>query len=284
VVRPSSDVVVEGRERPAPGVSPVALDVRVRMVLGDRVVVRTAGIDARLEGKMDLTFASLDRITSSGEIRVAKGSYRTYGVNLDIVRGRLYYAGGPVNRPTLDILALRTVGDVRAGVTVGGVLQEPVIKLYSSPSMADTDILAYIVLGHPLSSVSGSSQTALLAQAAGALLSAGQATDLQGDLKRKLGLSTLGFEAGSATTTGSIGYKAIPVVPPGQAPAAPTATESLLTVGKFLTPQLYLSYGRSLLTGGNLLRLRYDIFKRWQIETQTGAESGGDIFFTIEFD
>jgi translocation and assembly module TamB len=284
VVGPSSDVIVEGRQKPAAKGSPLALDVRVSLVLGDRVIVNMSGINAQLAGKMDLTFTTLDRITSKGEIRVVKGSYRTYGVNLDIVRGRLYYAGGPLNRPTLDFLALRTIGNVRAGVTVGGVLQAPVTKLYSDPAMADVDILAYIVLGHPLGSASDTSQTALMAQAAGALLSASQATDLQGELKSRLGLSTLGFETGSGATTGSIGYRTITVAPPGKAPPAPTATESLLTVGKYLTPQLYLSYGRSLFTGGNLIRLRYDISKHWQIETQTGSESGGDIFFTIEFD
>lgn len=283
VVEPSRDVIVEGRQKPAAKGSPLALDVKVRMVLGDKVLVKTEGINAQLAGSMDLTFTSLDRITSKGEIRVVKGSYRTYGVDLEIVRGRLYYAGGPINRPTLDFLALRTVGEVRAGVTVGGVLQAPVTKLYSDPSMPDVDILAYIVLGHPLSSASSSSQTALLAQAAGALLSASQATDLRGELKSRLGLSSLGFETSSASTTGSIGYKAVPSIPPGMAPRAPTASESLLTVGKYLTPQLYLSYGRSIFTGGNLFRLRYDIFKHWQIETQTGSESGGDIFYTINF-
>jgi len=283
-VGPSSDVIVEGRQKPAAKGSSLTLDVRVRIVLGDKVVVKASGIDAQLAGQMDLAFTTLDSITSKGEIRVVKGSYRTYGVNLDIVRGRLYYAGGPINRPTLDFLALRTIGDVRAGVTVGGVLQKPVTKLYSDPAMADVDKLAYIVLGHPLGSASGASQTALLAQAAGALLSSSQATDLRGELKSRLGLSTLGFETGSGATTGSIGYRTISVVPPGKAPLAPSATESLLTVGKYLTPQLYLSYGRSLFTGGNLIRLRYDIFKHWQIETQTGSESGGDIFYSIEFD
>ena len=29
--------------------------------------------------------------------------------------------------------------------------------------------------------------------------------------------------------------------------------------------------------------LRYDIFKKWQIETQTGSESGADLFYKLEF-
>jgi translocation and assembly module TamB len=283
VVKASSDVVVEGGEKPAAKGPPLGLDLRVKVVLGDKVLVKTAGIDARLAGAMELTAAGIDRITSKGEIRVVKGSYKTYGVNLDIVRGRVYYGGGPINRPTLDVLALRTVGDVKAGVTVGGVIQEPVIKLYSIPAMSNADILSYVVLGHPLGGFSSSSQTDLLAQAAGALLSSSQATDVKGEINNRLGLSTLGFETSSGTTTGSIGYKVIPSAPPGKTQPV-TASESLLTIGKYLTPQLYLSYGRSLISGGSLLRLRYDITKHWQIETQTGTESGGDIFFKFDFD
>ena len=64
----------------------------------------------------------------------------------------------------------------------------------------------------------------------------------------------------------------------------PGVTTTMLTVGKFLTPQLYISYGKSLFTGSNLFRLRYDIFKKWQIETQTGSnESGVDLYYKMEF-
>jgi translocation and assembly module TamB len=97
-----------------------------------------------------LILISCHKITSRGEIRVVRGRYKAYGVDLEIVRGRLFYAGGPINQPTLDILALRTVGDVRAGVTAGGILWGPVINLYSEPAMPDVDTLAYIVFGHPL--------------------------------------------------------------------------------------------------------------------------------------
>ena len=82
-----------------------------------------------------------------------------------------------------------------------------------------------------------------------------------------------------------MGYKEIPVTPTGATPASQvtSTSQTMLTVGKYLTPQLYFSYGRSLFTGGNLFRVRYDIFKKWQIETQTGSESGVDLYYKIEF-
>jgi translocation and assembly module TamB len=150
--------------------------------------------------------------------------------------------------------------------------------------MPDVDVLAYIVLGHPLGS--SGEQASLLTQAAGALLTSSKASALQEQLKSHLGLSTLEIQGGVGTTTNAMGYKPLQVTPPGAIPADQQSgiTETVLTVGKYLTPQLYISYGKSLFTGSNLFKLRYDIFKHWQIETQTGSgESGADLYYKLEF-
>lgn len=283
VITPSADVIREGTvAAPASG-STLALDVRIKVMIGEKVTVKIAGIDAQLGGAMDVSLSSLDNITSRGEISVVKGHFRTYGVDLEIVRGRLFFAGGPVDQPTLDFLALRTVGEVKAGVTVSGSIQAPVVKLYSEPAMPDIDVLAYIVLGHPYEN--SGEQAGLMTKAAGALLTSGQANVVQDELRSRLGLSTLEIQGGGGTSSGSMGYKPLTVTAPGSIPSAaqPGLTDTILTVGKYLTPQLYISYGKSLFTGNNLFLLRYDIFKKWQIETQTGSESGVDLFYKLEF-
>ena len=282
VVTPSKDVILEGA--PAGGESakfPLDVEGKIRLVLGDKVKVKAEGIDATLGGEMDLALQGIDRITSRGEIRVVKGRYRAYGMDLEIVRGRLYYVGGPVDQPTLDILALRTVGDVRAGVSVAGPLGSQVVKLYSEPTLPDVDIMAYMVLGHPLGT-SSTDQASLMAGAASSLLSFGQSESLQDQIKDRLGLNVLGVETVDQTTAGRMGYQEVPVTPTGAAPKT-SAGESLMTVGKYLTPKIYLSYGRSLVTGGSLFQLRYDIMRHWQIETQSGSESGADIYYKLEF-
>jgi len=283
-VAPSSDVILEGRPVPPDTGSPMVLDAQVSLLLGEKVFVKVAGIDAQLGGTIDLSLSSLDRITSKGEIKVVKGRYQTYGVNLVIVRGRLFFAGAPIDNPTLDFLALRTIGDVKGGVTVAGTLKKPVTKLYSEPAMPDVDVLAYIVLGHPLGS--SGEQASLMSRAAGALLTSGPAEALQEQIKSRLGFSTLEIQGGVGGTTSPMGYKPLQVTPPGDIPGdqQPGVTETMLTVGKYLTPNLYFSYGKSLFTGSNLFRLRYDIFKRWQIESQTGGgESGIDLYYKLEF-
>jgi translocation and assembly module TamB len=275
-VESSPDVVREGKIKPAAKKLPINLDVQVKVILGDRVQFNASGIDAQLGGQINLQFREIEKIVSQGEIRVVKGRFRTYGVNLDIARGRLFYAGGPINQPLLDILALRKVGDVKAGVAVSGMLQNPLIKLYSEPFMQDMDILAYIVLGHPLGS--DAKQANLLALAAGALLTSRQSESLLKQIKNRLGLTALDISTDIVDKNEQMGYKRINV-----APAGASVSETMLVVGKYLTPQLYISYGRSLFSGGNLFFLRYDVSKSWQIETQTGQESGVDIYYKLEF-
>ncbi len=281
-IEPSPDVILEG-EAPAKKALPLALDAQVRVILGDRVLVKAEGLDAKLGGSMDLTLTSLDNIISKGEIKVVKGRYKAYGLDLAIARGRIFYAGGTLNKPLLDILALRTIDEVRAGVTVSGTPRTPVIKLYSEPAMPDMDILAYMVLGHPLGS--SGEQAGLVAQAAGLLLSTGQSVVLQDQIKNRLGLSTIEIESGRQEAAAKMGYKEIPISPTGAATAkeAENVSQSILTLGKYLTPQLYISYGRSLFTGANMFRLRYDISRRLQIETETGTESGVDLYYKMYF-
>lgn len=237
---------------------PLELDLEVRVVLGDRVMVQFGGIDAQLAGDVFIDARSLEAVSGRGKIHVVKGSYSAYGMKLNISRGTLLFAGGPVDQPTLDILALRIVGEVKAGVRVSGTPRNPLVTLYSDPVMPDTDVLSYIVLGRPMGSDAG--QASLLLVAAGALLSKGESTVLQDRLRRRVGLDVLDIQAGNGDVT-----------------------ESVVTLGKYLNPKLYISFGHSLFTSSNVVGLRYSISDHWQAESSVGEESGVDLFYKIEF-
>jgi translocation and assembly module TamB len=281
-IEPSTDVIREGKAKRSDKKLPIDLDVKVTVILGEKVHFNASGIDAKLGGQIDLQFHDPEKISGRGEIRVIEGRFRTYGVNLEIVRGRLFYAGGQINQPLLDILALRKIGDIRAGVTVSGALPNPLVRLHSEPFMPDVDILAYIVLGHPLGG--SREQASLMVMAAGALLTSKQSEDLQAQIKRRIGFDTLNITTDIVTQDSYMGYKRINVLPTGSNGTTDSSSETMLVVGKYLTPKLYVSYGRSLFSGGNLLFLRYNISKNWQIESQTGQESGVDVYYKLEFD
>jgi len=273
VVTSSADVVIVDAPQPQEKPFPLALDLRIRVTMGEKVVVKAEGVEVQLGDSVDLTFESLGNIRGKGALKVIKGKYNAYGVVLDRVTGRLVF-DGPAVSPKLDVLALRQVDDTTIGVLITGPLDAPVIKLYSRPAMPDPDIMAYLVLGHPLGG--DTQQLTLVTKVAGLLLPKGEATSLQAQLKRRLGIDTLGVEVSKApvTSAGPAGAKE---------PGPGAMARSVVTIGKYLTPKLYISYGRSLFSEANIVRLRYRFNKNWELETQSGTVSGADIFYKLEF-
>ncbi len=259
-VQPSPDVIVVDAPEREERHSPLEIDVRVNIVLGDRVLIDAEGIDARLEGSLRVTMRGLEpeEITAVGEIRVAQGRYAAYGLNLTITRGVVLFAGGPIDRPILDILAVRTIGEVQAGVLISGTPRDPEIALYSDPTMTDIDVLSYIVLGHPLGQ--DTDDPDLLLFAAGALLTRGESVVLQDRIRGRLGLDVLTLEAGDGDVTGS-----------------------RITIGKYLNPDLYVSIGQSLFTNVQVVRVRYRLGRRLELESTVGQESAVDLYYRIEF-
>jgi translocation and assembly module TamB len=235
------------------------------VVLGERIRVKAGGIDTRLAGNLDLRMTGLkpENMTAQGEIRLSEGSFNRYGLNLRIDRGRFIYAGGPMDNPRLDILALRRSDDVeklyniKVGVAVFGTLKSLNVKLYSQPAMKDEEILSYLILGRPYDPKEGN--LSLLLVGAGGLL-AGDSISMLDQLKKGVGIDTVDIQSGGGDLS-----------------------QSMLTIGKYLTPQFYVSYGYNMFSDEQILKVRYHISKKWEVETWRGNEMGVDLYYRIEF-
>ncbi len=273
-IQPSADVIIVDRQPESAHKSPLLIDINVRVVLGDHAFVKAEGIDAQLKGDLVITARDINDIRGKGILDIAKGSYKRYGVDLKITRGRLLFSGGPLENPAIDVLALRTVEDVKAGVLVSGTLESPVIKLYSDPTMPDTDVLSYIVVGHATGQ--SKAEAPLMAKAAGFLLSKGESVVLQDQLKQKLGIDVLDVESSTGTTGGTTGSTT-------GSTTGGTTSRSLVTIGKYLTPRIYISYGQALLGSGSVVKLRYNLSKHLQVESESGSASGADLIYNINF-
>ncbi|MBX3727219.1 MAG: translocation/assembly module TamB domain-containing protein [Xanthomonadales bacterium] len=245
--RPSPDIVVVDDEQAvaseAASALPVIADIEVR--LGQRVTIEGYGLDGRLTGSLQVRERPRRPTTARGEIVVA-GDYQAYGQDLEIERGRLVFAGGPIENPLLDIRAVRRVREVVVGLAVTGNAARPVLEVYSVPAMDQAEALSWLVLGRPLRQATSASDADLLGTAAAALTTAGGDL-LARSLGARLGLDEVGV--GSSRELGA----------------------GALTVGKYLSPRLYLGYGRSLFDGSQLLMLRYRLSERFELEASSGT-------------
>ena len=259
LIRKSPDVLFTD-ETPTPKKFPLDLDLDVRLRLGDRVIVNAYGIDARMEGSLHLRSAPGGKIAARGDIRVAEGHYAAYGLRLRIQRGIFSFTEGTLDRPLIDLLATKKIREIEVGIIATGTLQAPIVKLYSSPPLSDTDILSYMILGRPFSTSTNVKEAELLLAAAGALLSRAESVSLQDRIKGFLWLDTVDIQGGSGDFT-----------------------RSMVTIGKYLTPDLYLSLGYALFENTQVLTLRYKISPQWEVQTQWGTQGGIDLYYKIEF-
>jgi translocation and assembly module TamB len=218
------------------------------------------GLNAAFSGNILAVEVPGKPTAASGELKVTEGKYRAYGQNLDIETGRLIYAGGPITAPALDVRAVRRpVTGILVGVQVRGSLKGPEFTLFSEPSMTQSEQLSYLVLGRPMDTASREEGSAVT-RAAMALGVAG-GDFLSDKFGHKFGVDEIGIDTETRET----------------------GEEAALVIGKYLSPQLYVSYGLGLFESVSTLRVRYSINSHWKLVTETTeTESGGDLLYTIE--
>ncbi len=249
----SSDVVIvdaQGQDEETLQSTPLSADIKV--TLGDKVTIVGFGLDARVAGQVDVQERPGTVTTGSGEVRV-EGTYKAYGQDLTIRQGRLLFAGTPLDNPRLNIVAVRSVGtgdqvDVVAGLNVSGSARNPQLTVFSEPPMGQSDALAYLVTGKPLSDVGQGEGEGDMLQSAARSLGAAAGGLLAKGIGKRLGVDELGVKDDEA-----IGGAA-------------------LTIGQYLSPRLYLSYGVGLFEPGEVITLRYKLSRSLGLEVLNGTE------------
>ena len=253
----SGDEVIVGVEAPPEEqtAAPV-VDARINLQLGEAVSFSGFGLQSRLQGELDLS-SSEGRYLANGELQLREGRYKAYGQDLSIETGRLAFAG-PADNPGLDVTATRLSRDrqVTAILEVQGTLRSPQVSVSSEPPLPEEEALAYLVTGRGIGD-SGGGSAALLRQAALA----------QGLDKSQAILDQI---------AGGIGADEIRIE------EGATLEETSLLLGKYLSPDLYVSYGVGLFDKQGGLMLRYRLSEHLRLEVQSGSQQGVDLFYDIE--
>lgn len=247
-VSASEDVVVLDPANPErTGSTPLDLDLVLAM--GDKVRLQGFGLDGSLGGSVRMRARPGRETVATGSLDIA-GRYSAYGQELQITRGRLLWSNTPFGDPTIDIRAERKVGNITAGLDVRGRASAPEAEVWSNPATSESEALAYLTLGRPLSSASADENRKL--SSASAALSAGNY--LASQLGTKLGLDDAGVSESRALGGSVVG------------------------IGKYISPRLYVSYGVSLLGTGQVITLKYLLRKGFDIEIESSTlESRGSV-------
>ena len=230
---------------------------RVRVELGENVRVNSFGLRASLEGGVTVITRPGDVARGQGEIRVREGEYKAFGQFVRIVRGVLSYEMTPLNEPTIDLVAEREIRreDVTVSLNVRGTLADPFITLSSVPAMSQNEALSYLLTGRSINTLQ-SGEAASLDRAAESLAWSGGGL-LLGGIGSRVGLDEVTVEQ-----TGD--------------------DDTAVVLGKYLSPNLFVSYGISIAEAINTIKLRYTINRNWSLKAEAGLEQSADVEYRIE--
>jgi translocation and assembly module TamB len=249
----SPDVVVIDQKQQEQVAGQLPISALVKVDLGHKTHLIGMGLDGKLTGVLTVSERPGRATIGQGQIAV-DGTYRAYGQSLQIQRGQLLFASTPIDNPGLNIRAVRKLNPTatidegqEVGLLISGTAQRPILTVFSNPAMEQSDALSYLVTGKPLSQVKGG-EGDMVGAAAQALGSAA------GDLLAKSVGSKLGVDEIGVSSNEALGGN------------------SAFTVGKYLSPRLYLSYGVGLFQPGQVIILRYRFSHRWNFEVQNATD------------
>jgi translocation and assembly module TamB len=236
--------------------------INVQIDLGDDFRIEGKGINTRMRGSLNLQGDSVSAPRLLGAITTRGGEYSAYGQRLDIETGVLRFTG-PIDNPTLNILAIRPNLTQRVGVEITGTALLPNVRLYAQPDLPEAEKLSWLVLGR--SSAAGGAEAALLQQAAIALLGS-KSGAMSGGLASSLGLDELSFRAPSSSGDTS------------------TAAAGAITLGKRFSRNFYAAYERSLSGTVGTLFMFYELSRRFTVRAQAGEQTAIDLIFTVPYE
>ena len=277
----SDDVLVRGRTLPADKAVRFSVDIDVD--LGNQLYFNGRGLSTRLAGALSLRAQPKSALRVLGSVSAVSGTFDAYGQYLTIERGILNFQG-PIETAGLNVLALRKGLAVEAGVEITGSVAEPRVRLVSEPNVPDTEKLSWIVVGRGQDQA-GSSDSALLLSAATAILG-GSSDSLPRQIAQGLGFDQLTVSSGSLggnqsslPTTTAAGL----TTSSGGGGAPANLNSQIVTLGKRLSANAYVSYEQSLAGASSVVKLTYNLSRRISIIVRAGTDNSIDLSYTFSF-
>jgi len=252
-VQLSEDEFVINQETITVKPSPYPIGMNIFIQMGDSVSIEGFGLTSRLQGRLRAELMN-NELKLYNQLTLLDATYKAYGQDLTIEKGQLLFAGD-ISNTGVNIIASRQASDWNdktvAYLSLTGMLSKPASSVYTNPALSESESLAYLLTGGPLSK---SGSTALLAKAA-------------------LGLGGDYVDA----VMGAVGVDEFDV-------KSTAVGQNSMVVGKRIAPDLMVRYILDILSAQMQLAVEYQLTEHISIETRAGSTQSGDIKYTIEFD
>lgn len=224
-----------------------------------RVFVRGLGLDSMWAGALKVR-GYADEPEIEGGIRIVRGQLDFFGKSFNLARGEVTFHGNKPPVPMLDMEAQTQAGDITASILVTGPAARPAIEFTSDPSVPRDEILARVLFGQSLSSLTPP-QAIQLASAVAALSGKGGSLDVLGKTRKLTGLDYLGMKSS------------------GQ-----SAGQSSVAAGKYIADGVYVEASQGLGGQSGAVSVEVDVTKNISVESRMGLDSKTGVGVNWKFD
>lgn len=180
------DRITKATPLPTPSSRPSILQLDVQIIAPNRIFVRGRGLDAELGGILTVKGPTTN-VRPSGQFELRRGRLSILGQRLDLDEGSVTLTGDL--DPQLRFVARSQSADTTAYITLFGRASDLQVSFTSSPELPQDEVLAIIIFGKGISTLSPA-QIARLASIA-AELTGGNSPGLVDQLRSGLGLDDL---------------------------------------------------------------------------------------------
>lgn len=245
----------QARERAKP--LPLTLDIGV--TLPPRIRVRGHGLDSVWRGNLDIT-GTAEEPRIIGGLQVERGTFDFLDRVFRIDEGLIQFSGATPPTPDLRVVATTNAAAILAKVILAGTPQNLKITLDSDPAVPENEILAAVLFGRSLDSLTPM-QALRLARAVDQLARGGSSgPDITRTIARGVGLDDLSTGEGAATGGTTV------------------------QAGKYVTDNVYLKGGKGLDPRDDTVGVEIEISPQLGLESQMGRESQGGIGLNWRYD
>lgn len=218
-----------------------------------RVFLRGRGIDAEFGGRVTIR-GDTNTVIPSGAFDLIRGRLDILGKRLDLTEAQLLLQGDLI--PYINITATNAGENVTTSVNINGRADDPEITFSSTPDLPQEEVLAQLLFGRDLSSISPL-QAAQLASAVASLAGKG-GEGIVGKLRKGFGLDDLDL---STDADGNVSVKA----------------------GKYLSKRVYTEVEVDQ-KGQSKINLNLDLKKNITVRGSVGADGTSGLGVFIEKD
>lgn len=232
------------------------LDVKFKA--DSKIFVSGRGLDIELEGLLDIE-GTLKGPLLEGNLKTVRGRYEEFGRRFDLNKAILRFQGAVPPSPYLDIEASTKVDDIIGRVLITNSIEDIKIKLTSTPSLPEDEVLSLILFGEDIQKISPF-----------------QAIQLANTLRKFSGKGGRGFDPLHQLQT-LTGLDDIRVDSVG-------AEGATVGAGKYISERVYLEVEQGTAAGSSAASVEIEVTPNISVESKATQSGESDIGVFWEWD